>query len=221
MNKIDKRIHYIIMTDKELDLIKKILSVKGDIDKYVILCEDEQGRYIKYAFIDGEPHDNRCLSWYDKLQPKITDTARKLWELYFLLTIICATLLYFSGMSIFDAICHSFTTLASGGYSTKNASIAYWSSPLIHYIIIIFMIVAGTNFSLLYGAMIRKQGKRLIQDEEFRTYIYSILGVSLVVAVGLIFSRNFEGIKSVEVAFRDALFQIVATMTTQLGANPP
>ena len=76
------------------------------------------------------------------------------------------------------------------------------------------MIVAGTNFSLLYGAMIRKQGKRLIQDEEFRTYIYSILGVSLVVAVGLIFSRNFEGIKSIEVAFRDALFQIVATMTT-------
>lgn len=57
------------MTDKELDLIKKILSVKGDIDKYVILCEDEQGRYIKYAFIEGEPHDNRCLSWYDKLQP--------------------------------------------------------------------------------------------------------------------------------------------------------
>jgi trk system potassium uptake protein TrkH len=151
---------------------------------------------------------------YDKLQPKITDTARRLWELYLLLTIICATLLYFSGMSIFDAICHSFTTLASGGYSTKNASIAYWSSPLIHYIIIIFMIIAGTNFSLLYGAMIRKQGKRLIQDEEFRSYIYSILGVSLVVAVGLIFSRNFEGIKSVEVAFRDALFQIVATMTT-------
>lgn len=57
------------MIDKELDLIKKILSVKGDIDKYVILCEDEQGRYIKYAFIEGEPHDNRCLSWYDKLQP--------------------------------------------------------------------------------------------------------------------------------------------------------
>jgi trk system potassium uptake protein TrkH len=151
---------------------------------------------------------------YDKLQPKITDTARRLWELYLLLTIICAVLLYFGGMNAFDAICHSFTTLASGGYSTKNASIAYWSSPLIHYIIIIFMIIAGTNFSLLYGAMIRKQGKRLIQDEEFRSYIYSILGVSLVVAVGLIFSRNFEGIKSVEVAFRDALFQIVATMTT-------
>ena len=58
------------MTDKELELIKKVLSIKGELDKYVFLCEDEQGRYIKYAFIEGEPHDNRCLSWYDKLQPK-------------------------------------------------------------------------------------------------------------------------------------------------------
>ena len=57
------------MTDKELELIKKVLSIKGELDKYVILCEDKQGRYIKYAFIEGEPHDNRCLSWYDKLQP--------------------------------------------------------------------------------------------------------------------------------------------------------
>lgn len=151
---------------------------------------------------------------YDKLQPKITDTARKLWELYLLLTIICAALLYFGGMDIFDAVCHSLTTLASGGYSTKNTSIAYWSSPVIHYIIIFFMIIAGTNFSLLYGAMIRKQGKRLVQDEEFKTYLYSILGASLVIAIGLIITRNFEGLKSVELAFRDALFQIVATMTT-------
>lgn len=58
------------MTDKEFDLIKKILAIKGELDNYVILCEDEQGRYIKYAFIDGEPHDNRCLSWYDKHHPK-------------------------------------------------------------------------------------------------------------------------------------------------------
>lgn len=151
---------------------------------------------------------------YDKLQPKITDTARKLWELYLLLTIICAILLYFSGMNIFDAICHSLTTLASGGYSTKNASIAYWASPTIHYIIIFFMIIAGTNFSLLYGAMIRRQWKRLIYDEEFKTYIYSILGISLVVTIGLICTRAFDGFQSIEKAFRDALFQIVTTMTT-------
>ena len=151
---------------------------------------------------------------YDKLQPKITDTARRLWELYLLLTIICAVLLYFGGMNAFDAICHSLTTLASGGYSTKNTSIAYWSSPIIHYIIMIFMIIAGTNFSLLYGAMIRKQGKRLLQDEEFKSYIYCILIISSVVAIGLLCTRNFEGAKSIELAFRDALFQIVATITT-------
>ena len=151
---------------------------------------------------------------YDKLQPKITDTARRLWELYITLTIACAILLYVSGMNIFDAICHSLTTLASGGYSTKNASIAYWSSPIIHYIIIIFMIIAGTNFSLLYGAMTRRQGKRLINDEEFKTYIYSILGLSFAIAIGLLCTRTFEGFKSIELAMRDAIFQIVATITT-------
>ena len=151
---------------------------------------------------------------YDKLQPKITDTARRLWELYTLLTIICAILLYLGGMDIFDAICHSLTTLASGGYSTKNASIAYWSSPAIHYIIIFFMILAGTNFSLLYGALIRRQGKRLIQDEEFRTYTYSIIGISLVISIGLLYTRTFEGFSTIEKSFRDALFQTIATITT-------
>ena len=151
---------------------------------------------------------------YDKLQPKITDTARRLWELYTLLTIICAILLYLGGMDIFDAICHSLTTLASGGYSTKNASIAYWSSPAIHYIIIFFMILAGTNFSLLYGALIRRQGKRLIQDEEFRTYTYSIIGISLVISIGLLYTRSFEGFSTIEKSFRDALFQTIATITT-------
>ena len=151
---------------------------------------------------------------YDKLQPKITDTARRLWELYTLLTIICAILLYLGGMDVFDAICHSLTTLASGGYSTKNASIAYWSSPAIHYIIIFFMILAGTNFSLLYGALIRRQGKRLIQDEEFRTYTYSIIGISLIISIGLLYTRTFEGFSTIEKSFRDALFQTIATITT-------
>lgn len=58
-----------IMTQKRLELLKKILTIKGQLDRYVILCEDEQGRYLKYAFKEGVPHDNRCLSWYDKLQP--------------------------------------------------------------------------------------------------------------------------------------------------------
>ena len=151
---------------------------------------------------------------YDKIQPKITDTARKLWELYALLTAICAILLYFGGMNVFDAICHSLTTLASGGYSTKNSSIAYWASPAIHYIIIFFMILAGTNFSLLYGALIRRQGKRLIQDEEFRTYTCSIIGISLIIGIGLLLTHTFDGFSTIEKSFRDALFQTVATITT-------
>ena len=151
---------------------------------------------------------------YDKLQPRITDTARRLWELYTLLTIICAILLYFGGLNVFDAICHSLTTLASGGYSTKNSSIAYWASPAIHYIIIFFMILAGTNFSLLYGALIRRQGKRLIQDEEFRTYTCSIIGISLIIGIGLLLTRTFDGFSTIEKSFRDALFQTVATITT-------
>jgi trk system potassium uptake protein TrkH len=151
---------------------------------------------------------------YDKLQPRITDTARRLWELYSILTAICAILLYVGGMDAFDAICHSLTTLASGGYATKNASIAYWSSPIIHYIIIIFMIISGTNFSLLYGAMVRRQGKRLIRDEEFRSYVLTILILTLTIFGGLMVSRHYNGLDTIEKNFRDAAFQTIATITT-------
>lgn len=151
---------------------------------------------------------------YDKLQPKITDTARKLWELYAILTFICAILLYFFGMNFFDAICHALTTLATGGYSTKNASIAYWSSPAIHYTIILFMIIAGTNFSLLYELLIRKHKKKLLHDEEFRTYIYSIIGTTLIISIGLILTRQFEGLRGIEKSIRDALFQVISIIST-------
>ncbi len=151
---------------------------------------------------------------YDKLQPRITDTARKLWELYLFLTIIAAILLYIAGMDIFDAICHSLTTLSSGGFSTKNSSISFWSSPAIHYVIIFFMIISGTNFSLLYGALIRRQGKRLIRDEEFKTYTISLLIASTIVFIGLIITRHSESVWAIEKCFRDAMFQTIATITT-------
>ena len=151
---------------------------------------------------------------YDKLQPRITDTARRLWELYSILTAICAILLYVGGMDAFDAICHSLTTLSSGGYSTKNASIGYWASPGIHYIIILFMLISGTNFSLLYGAIVRRQSKRLIRDEEFRTYMFGILIVTLTIFGGLMVTRYFDGVDTIEKNFRDAMFQTIATVTT-------
>lgn len=151
---------------------------------------------------------------YDKLQPKITDTARKLWELYLFLTVIAAILLYVAGMDLFDAVCHSFSTLSSGGYSTKNASISYWSSPGIHYIIIFFMIISGTNFSLLYGALIRRQWKRLVRDEEFKTYTSSLLLATIILFIGLAISRSTNTFGDVEKSFRDAMFQTIATVTT-------
>lgn len=151
---------------------------------------------------------------YDKLQPRITDTARRLWELYSILTAICAILLFVGGMDVFDAICHSLTTLSSGGYSTKNASISFWSAPAIHYIIIFFMIISGSNFSLLYGALIRRQGKRLIRDEEFRTYSLGLLIASVIIFIGLMMTRHIDSIGMVEKSFRDAMFQAIATITT-------
>ena len=83
----------------------------------------------------------------DKLRPRVRETAKRLWGIYILFTGAEAVLLVFGGMKPFDAICHAFTTMATGGYSTKQASIAYWSSPYIQYVVIFFMILAGTNFN--------------------------------------------------------------------------
>jgi len=78
---------------------------------------------------------------HDRFRPRITQVAKRLWGVYVLLTAILALLLWIGPMDLFDAVCHSFTTLATGGYSTKNSSIAYWNSPYVEYLITIFMFV--------------------------------------------------------------------------------
>jgi trk system potassium uptake protein TrkH len=118
-------------------------------------------------------------------------------------------LLWLAGMEFFDAVCHSFTTMATGGFSTKQASIAYWSSPAIQYIIIVFMFLAGTNFTLSYLAM-KGKFRRVFNDEEFKYYGLFIIGFTLVIFAGLFISSTIE----IEKAFRDALFQVVSIMTT-------
>ncbi|MCH9661126.1 MAG: TrkH family potassium uptake protein, partial [Bacteroidetes bacterium] len=108
----------------------------------------------------------------DKLHPRITDTAKRLWLIYVGYTIAETVLLKVAGMSFFDAINHSLSTLSTGGFSTKNASIAYWNDqPLIQYIIMLFMFLAGTNFVLSYFAFKTKFSK-ILKDEEFRVYLY-------------------------------------------------
>jgi trk system potassium uptake protein TrkH len=145
----------------------------------------------------------------DKLHPRITDTAKRLWLIYVAYTLLETFLLYFAGMSFFDAINHSMSTLSTGGFSTKNSSIAFWNDqPLIQYIIIFFMFLAGMNFVLSYYAFTRKFQK-IFRDEEFKVYtsfliIFTVL-IALIVlnkegffAVGG--STNFSQLESI---FRD------------------
>ncbi|MBL7113395.1 MAG: TrkH family potassium uptake protein [Bacteroidales bacterium] len=145
----------------------------------------------------------------DKLHPRIKETAKRLWAIYIIFTFSETILLLFGGMNLFDAINHSFTTMATGGYSTKQASIAYWDSPYIHYVITLFMFLAGTNFTLSYFAMHLKFDK-VFRNEEFRFYIGIIFSFILVVTGILFFSQDF----ALERSFREASFQVLSIITT-------
>jgi trk system potassium uptake protein len=145
----------------------------------------------------------------DKLHPRIKETAKKLWLLYFGFTVLETILLYAGGMSLFDAVNHSFTTMATGGYSTKQASIGHWDSSYIHYVIIVFMIIAGTNFSLLYFAMTGKF-KKVFANTELKFYLSLIFGSALLIGFGLWYFMDF----SIANAIKDGLFQVVSIMTT-------
>jgi len=145
----------------------------------------------------------------DKLHPKIKETAKRLWAIYAAFTILEAILLKMGGMDLFDAVCHSFTTMATGGYSTRNASVAAWSSPYIHYVITIFMFIAGTNFTMAYFGLHGKF-RKIIKNEEFLFYLSMVIGSVLIVSAVLAFSNGLP----LEKAFRDSAFQVVSIITT-------
>ena len=145
----------------------------------------------------------------DKIHPRVKETAKRLWAIYFIFTVAEIILLTAGGMDFFDSVCHSFTTLATGGYSTKNASIGFYSSPFIHYVITLFMIIAGTNFTLSYFAMHLKF-RPVFGNEEFRFYISFILVFTFLITVILALTIS----QPVEKSFRDSLFHVVSIMTT-------
>lgn len=146
---------------------------------------------------------------FDKLHPRISETAKRLWFIYIIFTLVETILLWLGGMDLFDAICHSFATMATGGYSTKQASVAYWDSPYIQYVIILFMFIAGINFTLSYFAL-HLQFDKLLRNEEFQYYTAFILIFSLIIGAGLYFSMD----KGQEESFRHALFNVVSIITT-------
>ncbi|OYX27483.1 MAG: potassium transporter [Flavobacteriales bacterium 32-35-8] len=158
----------------------------------------------------------------DKLHPRITDTAKRLWLIYFGYTIAETLLLNLAGMSFFDAINHSMATLSTGGFSTKNASVAYWNhEPIIQYIIVFFMFLAGSNFVLSYFAF-KGKVQKIINDEEFKLYFKFVLIFTIIAALIIYFKADVS-ISSIEhpmvwgeaeSAFRHALFQVLSVITT-------
>ena len=152
---------------------------------------------------------------YEKLRPRIVDTAKILWGIYVLLTAVLFCILWLCDMSWFDAICHAMTTIASGGFSTKNASIAAFNSPLIEYVLCIFMILTGINYSLLYYLLFKGRISRLYHDEETRYYIGSILLFTVVILAGLLIQGvlRHEHIHFHEM-FRKSLFQVSALISS-------
>ncbi len=145
----------------------------------------------------------------DRLSPRIAETAKILWGVYLLLSAVETGLLMLGGMSLFDALCHTFGSMATGGFSTKNASIAHYNSLYIEWVLILFMFLAGTNFSLHYRFL---RGKRdaYHKDREFRFYFIFTLACILLVAFIVFFSRA----TGVGTSLQSAAFQVVSMMTT-------
>jgi len=159
----------------------------------------------------------------DKLHPRISDTAKRLWLIYVSLTFCEFFLLKFAGMTWFDAINHAMATMSTGGFSTKNANIAHYNAmPMVQYIIIIFMFIAGTNFVLTYFAL-KGKVRKIFQSEEFKYYFFGIVIISTIIAVIIIFYQD-PTLKTtidhpmiygkVESAIRHSFFQVISVLTT-------
>jgi len=145
----------------------------------------------------------------EKVLPRIRDNASKLWQMYVGFTLLQIVLLMLAGMSWFDSMNHSFATMATGGFSTKNSSIMYYDSTSIELIIVVFMIIAGGNFGLYFLAWSRGL-KHIWQDAEFRIYLAIIAGATLIISLSLWLAGGKEIISSL----RLALFQVASIMTT-------
>ncbi len=147
---------------------------------------------------------------FDKITPHIDETAKWIWTIYIGMTIATIILLTIGDMPLFDSVCHAMSTTATGGFSTKQASIAAFNSSYIEYVIMIFMFLSGINFSLLYLLVLKGSYKRVFKDTEIRWYIKTLLFFISVITIGLLVSSNM----SMEEAFRKSSFLVVSIQTT-------
>lgn len=146
-----------------------------------------------------------------KLVPRLAETAKSLWLIYLTLTLICALAYWAVGMSLFDAVSHSFSTVAIGGFSTHDSSLAYFDSPLVESIAIVFMVIAGINFALHFFAFQKKQFRQYLHDPEFKFYAFILCSVSIVTVMVLTFNGTYDSFWE---ALRRGVFQVVSFATT-------
>ena len=145
-----------------------------------------------------------------KLHPRISVTARWILTIYVGLTLIATVSYYFAGMGWFDALCHAMSTIATGGFSTRQESIAAFNSPLIEYVTILFMYLSGINMSLLYLFIFKFRFRDLFRDTEVKTYTSIIVAFTVAITAGLFLTTSGDA----ELSFRTALFQVVSIQTT-------
>ena len=144
----------------------------------------------------------------DRLKPRIRETAKTLWMVYVLISVLEVVFLLIGGMNLFDAVCHTFGTMATGGFSTRNASIGHYGSAYIEGVVTVFMIVAGANFALHYQFLLGNP-RRYFQDTEFRFYLFSIL----LITGGIVLLLWGETYGAWTTSFRYAVFQVTSILT--------
>ena len=168
----------------------------------VVLGQGSAGKAFMRAEMPGPTKEGSS--------PRMQHTAWRFAGIYLALNFVLTIVLWFSGMTFFDGICHAFGTMATGGFSTYDSSLGHFDSATIEYIVTLFMILAGTNFTLLYLLLNRKPGA-LWADQEWKTYIGLIGGITLLIVVIGIPSGDFDGVAS---GVRYGLFQVVSVVTT-------
>jgi trk system potassium uptake protein TrkH len=146
-----------------------------------------------------------------KLTPRITETAKALWLIYVGITVTCIFAYWLAGMKLFDAIGHAFSTVAIGGFSTHNNSLAFWNNPTVEAVAAVFMTIAGINFALHFTAWRRASTQPYFLDPELKAYASLLFAFSVLVSFGLYFTGTYDSLAS---SFRYGTFQVISAMTT-------
>lgn len=146
----------------------------------------------------------------DKLRPRVSETAKRLWLIYMVLTVLLAILLCIGPMNCFESICHALSTMSTGGFSTRNDSIGAWNSWYVKLVVMVFMFIGGINFALIYRASIGKL-RASWRDDTFRTYVKLIVIISIILIIGYIANCHPKFSANVIV---DPVFQVISTITS-------